>query len=444
MLIHLPLVYLSYSIWLDFACQANYYIRMNMMTDEEYLKVLQQMDRMPSIFHKLWEMGRPMFTNDPGMSTACVTFDDSGSLLEFIINEDFWQTLDINQKIFVVSHECLHIFFNHGKRFFQNKDLDAMKANIATDLVVNHILVDSFNFSRKNIDPHDVYCWVDKFFSEEENAYNKSAEWYYKNLDKDKMESMGCTTVDMHSNSNEYHEKIEEYLNNNFSEEEIEVIGKIKELDENSGGGNIAGKLSSIVNVFNASDQKVKKKKKWESVIKNWALKTIKQTTKSETQWAHLNRRFSLLPKELILPSEYEYEDDFKEKDKINVWFFLDTSGSCAGYAQRFFNAANTLPEKHFEINLYCFDTRVFPTTLKSGKLYGFGGTSFRILENYIQRSLTKQKKEYPKAVFVITDGWGDKIRPERPENWYWFMTPRNTTMYIPKKSNVYNLKDFE
>lgn len=50
----------------------------------------------------------------------------------------------------------------------------------------------------------------------------------------------------------------------------------------------------------------------------------------------------------------------------------------------------------------------------------------------------------YPEAVFVITDGYGNRVKPARPEKWYWFLTPGGSRYCIPKECNIYNLQDYE
>ncbi|MBN2302081.1 MAG: hypothetical protein JXN60_06135, partial [Lentisphaerae bacterium] len=102
--------------------------------------------------------------------------------------------------------------------------------------------------------------------------------------------------------------------------------------------------------------------------------------------------------------------------------------------------AAMSLPEWRFDIRMFCFDDRVYETSLESKKLFGFGGTSFGPLESYIQKH---KGKEYPRAVFVITDGYGTPIKPEIPQRWYWFLSS-SYTGYIPKTCNIFKLKDFE
>ena len=108
--------------------------------------------------------------------------------------------------------------------------------------------------------------------------------------------------------------------------------------------------------------------------------------------------------------------------------------------------AAATIPEDRFRVRIFCFDTKVYETSLASGKLYGFGGTSFQPIENAIQSIVQKEEKtKYPQRVFVITDGLGSSVSPEFPERWHWFITEGySSTDYVPSKSRHYKLKDYE
>ena len=92
---------------------------------------------------------------------------------------------------------------------------------------------------------------------------------------------------------------------------------------------------------------------------------------------------------------------------------------------------------------MFCFDTNVEETTLASRKIYGGGGTSFRIIESHIQTLISTNGCKYPE-VFVITDGWGDMVKPKFPQKWHWFLTDNGSNNYLPKESNIYNLKDYE
>lgn len=415
--------------------------------EEEYIQLLTKLDEKHAIFYKLWEMGRPEFVYTPEeVKTAGVVFDETGECIRFIINYNFWQTLNENQKLFVICHECLHIILEHGKRFFSNNPKDHLLMNYATDIFINHYAVNTLKFSRKEIDPNNNYCWVDSFF-DPETSQNESAEWYYNKLKSESSIDKKPELVDDHNiqeNGSDFSSVIEK-LNEELSDEEKELVKNILEQEEvseakSSTPGTIGGSLWKFVDVT----KKVAKKKKWETVIRNWAISQIRRDDKEETQWARINRRFVTLDDDMFLPTEMELEAEEKVKDKIEVWFFQDTSGSCSGYTKRFFTAARTLPEDKFNVKMHCFDTSVYETTLKSGRLYGFGGTTFSCIENYISRYTSKNKVSYPKAVFVITDGFGDYVNPKKPEVWHWFLTPYSSRHCIPKKSKVYSLKDYE
>jgi len=149
-----------------------------------------------------------------------------------------------------------------------------------------------------------------------------------------------------------------------------------------------------------------------------------------------------LLPKDLMLPTDIDVDDLHHDKNKIDVWFFLDTSGSCYHLKDRFFAAAASLPENRFNIRLFCFDTSVQETDLISKKIYGGGGTSFKILEQHIQNEINSKNCKYPE-VFVISDGWGDYVNPQFPAKWHWFLTENGSKTHLPKKSNIYELKDY-
>ena len=92
---------------------------------------------------------------------------------------------------------------------------------------------------------------------------------------------------------------------------------------------------------------------------------------------------------------------------------------------------------------MFCFDTKVYETTLESGKLYGFGGTYFSILEDAIQAAMRKDKVPYPKAVFVITDGYGNDVKPQIPQRWHWFLSTDATSCIHPD-CHIHPLSKFE
>lgn len=385
-------------------------------------------------------MGKPSFTDT--VKTAAVTFDKVGQSIEFLINYEFWNGLSKIERQFVICHESLHIILNHGVRMINNKN--PRLTNQALDIVVNHNLIEKFNFSRKDVDPENKYCWVDTVFPEKENIpADKAFEFYYNLLEiqdqKSPSSNSGNQTVDNHEGM-EGSEDIIKELNEQMSDIEKEALkGMVeKHFVQDREGEHSIGTTSGGGWVF-ANCGVVKKKKKWETVIKKWAMKHMKDA--QEEQWARTSRRMMFFNNDLIIPTEAEIEG--YEKQKIQVYAFQDTSGSCAGFKDRFFKAFLSLPTDKFNIKMHCFDTQVFETTLESKKLYGFGGTSFTCIENYIQNYVNKHNLIYPKAVWILTDGYGNFVKPQLPQNWYWFLSSSYTSC-IPANSKIFMLKDFE
>jgi hypothetical protein len=405
-----------------------------MISNEDFFKYCIKLDDFSSIFYELWRMGKPVDTDK--IETAAVTFDrKSGHYIDFLFNKTFWNSIDEYERLFVISHEILHVFLNHGVRSkdFENKS----KLNIALDLVVNNLLLNSFGFEKDKLKTlGNKICTIENVFGKDSDISPSKSFEFYLSILKDEEYVM----LDDHSflegisgkDIKEILEKISESMTDNEKKHIKNIIDSHLQNDDKT-----AGVGSS--NIFVVSKVKYNPKKKWETVIKNWSKKAIDY--KLTDQWIKENRRFASLNKNIFLPTEGEVED--YEKSKIDVWFFQDTSGSCQSFIDRFFGAAKSLPKERFNIKMHCFDTKVFETTLESGKLYGFGGTSFSVLEQYIQSYISKKSIPYPRAIFVITDGYGDQINPQYPSRWHWFLSTGYKNL-INKDCKIYDLKDYE
>lgn len=421
--------------------------------EEEFYVLRRELENVHCIFYQLWEMGKP--TRSDQISTAAVKFGDDGESIDFLINPYFWSHLDKYNKRFVLCHEMLHVYLNHGIRMSGGKYGD--EQNKAADIVVNEMLVKEFGFNRDYIAGWKDYCWADTVL-DGSVPKNKSYEYYFDLLKQRKNQSgvggekqsgkgdggsakCGEYLVDDHDWLNESLSKeIVERIKEEIDPEELSDIGKLLQKIVEHRPGTSPGNWWDVYK----PDKEEKKKKKWETVIHKWARTQIKIADKEEDQWVRVNRRFLNIAGDLILPTEMEVEAFEEEENKIKVWFFQDTSGSCHGYWKRFFKAARSLPDDKFDVEMHCFDTRIYKTTLESGKVYGGGGTYFHIMEEHIQKEIKHDLKSYPKAVFVITDGCAGSFLCAFPERWYWFLTPNGKKSSIPEGSNIYDLKDFE
>lgn len=419
------------------------------ITNDEWMKISADLEGHHSLFDLCWQMGRPVFTD--AVPTAAVRFNPEGDYLEFLFNPDFWLSQTHYERLFIIAHECLHVALNHGRRTINQLQANADVVNALLDIVVNHTLVNNFGFDRSQIGDQANLCWVDTIFPDKPNMPTDEAFEYYYNLLP--VIPQDVFLLDDHSALNTASSGAGGgavgKLNRELSEEEKQSLREMLEKHqpkdgsppEKGGlGGGEAG--TGFGGWTFAKVGYVGVKKKWETVIKEWSLKHLREDSQDNEQWARVHRRFSLMSGGLMLPSEME-EDAF-EKDRLPVFFFLDTSGSCWGYNDRFFKAALSLPKDKFDIRLFCFDTKVQETTLESKKIYGGGGTNFGVIESHIQKVVSQECIEYPSAVFLITDGCGSHVQPAKPSQWFWFLTPYNSKSYIPSGSKVFMLKDFE
>lgn len=419
------------------------------ISPEEWNQISAELEVHHALFYQMWQMGRPIF--DKSIETAAVSFDPIGEFVNFIFNPDFWEKLNLEERKFVICHEALHVIFNHGIRTTSAKSREL--ANIALDLIVNHALVDKFGFSRSSLSIGEELIWLDRVFGPEavesgEIKKNQTFEYYYLKLKAEAQDLSKFVSLDDHSTlggidseqMNGIIGKLDGILSNQEKMAIKDVIeGMTEDLKQDK--QRLSRGTSSLGAWHFVDISKVKKKKKWETVIQRWSRKYMKRAEDSVEQWARRARRFATLPNDLMLPTEMD--EDHWQKDKIQVWFFQDCSGSCIHLKDRFFKAAKSLPKDTFEVKMHTFDTRVFEIDNNSKGVWGGGGTSFSCIERYIQNYIKEHKQSYPAAVFCITDGMGDLVHPERPENWYWFLS-YNYRYCIPQKSQVFELANFE
>lgn len=430
---------------------------------DSFYEVSQVLEKHHSIFSKLWDIGKPTFTDN--IERAAIGFNKDGGFVEFVFNPDFYDSLSVDERAMVVAHECLHVILNHGVRI---KDKIPEIANIAMDIVINEMLVSGFNFNR-NLPICKTMYFHDVVFPQNGTVErNREFEYYYRELMKnakfvDKAQAgQAGGGLDDHSNlpgSGDIAMEIEQSLKGLSKEESDKLVDKLKKSGEKDGmaedkdnplnkaaeekdgknkeeGGKQAGTSGDFSWI-----KKICKKiilRKWEKLVKKYVIKAWEQ--KDADQFIRENRRFSILSARasFLLPSEYESEDD---NSMIDVVFFMDISGSCAAISEKFFQSAKTIPQDKFIIDAYAFNTGIIKVDLKSDRFPSGGGTSFHQLEEHLQQ-MKKKTNRYPSLVFVLTDGYGSPVNPEHPNRWHIFLT-ENCKSCFPNNVNFHNFEDY-
>ena len=419
--------------------------KMPRLTKEQFSYLASDLMAHHSIFYTLWELSTISFSRSPDLPTACVRFNPNKNFeaLDFIFNPDFWEKLNHQTRVFVIMHECLHIIFKHGIRM---KDtLNPKLVNIALDLIVNHTLVNRFNIDRSFILEWEKYCWVDTVFPGENIETDKYFEYYYGLLVKKCIDENKFQTVDMHGDGqyapdgDKLLRQVDKLLSDAAKRQIKDLlkmpVPKSETLRATSTG---SGGDEASTTVWTMPKETVNSNRKWKSLIKEFYHRS-RNVWKDDDQWARIDRRFVLMGRDLIIPSSMEVNDDSKEKVKAS--FFIDASGSCTDLISRFWDAVKTVPGKYFITKLYSFDTCVRP--IINEDIPGGGGTSFAIIEDYLQKEVAKGEK-YPEIVVVISDLAGDVVTPQFPKRWHWIAPKGSTTQYIPKGSFLHDLETFE
>lgn len=429
---------------------------------EYYLGKLSNFHR---LFYAVFELGKPLHTKQ--IETAAVGLNTHTGEINFLINPDFFYKLGEQEQLFIICHEALHIVLSHISRSMDYK-LDPQLSNIAQDIVINETLVTDFGFHRKSLNFGVTLCFIDTVFTKEQiNKYQivhgKSFEFYYELLKKFEKYLPKVVVLDFHLSNDsgggmvlkdehgnpiidipqEISDQLTSKIGHQLTSEEIEdLLEKLHENYESRGSGGYGrgtGSNGSPLSI--ALDEK--KKRPWVQLIKKKIATLQKTTEKRNETFKFRPRRITNLSEDLHLP-ETRF-DETKENDKFNIVFFLDASGSCVRHKDKFFNLVRTIPEDKFYVTLFSFDSSTYRLDIKKPTVKGGGGTSFSVLEKTVQDLIKTDKqfkKKYPDLVFILSDGDGDQVFPEKPERWYFLLT-KNQTNCIPKKANVILISDF-
>lgn len=418
---------------------------MEILSKYDYYKFAQTLEQHYVLFSNFWALGIPLA--DERIATAAVTFNREGEFLNFLFNPDFWDSLNDYNRAFVICHEMLHVILNHGIRS-SAEGVNSQIANVAMDIIVNETLVELFNFDRSLLDTRISVdgCWENKFLDEDYNG-GFTFEAIYQHLLRNsvliEVDLNGVFHPDDHSSYGQLPRR-----------EVLDKLGTQTDASVQRDANNkLAPKVEKVEDVDSftygttaGTDNKVFQsipavlKRSWTSLFKKWYRLGVDESEFSH--WVRHNRRLACIPtQDLVIPSTVEDQD--WARSKINLFFFADTSGSCRAHANGFIAAAKTIPLRRFNIYFFGFETYVYKININKPNLQGFGGTAFDIIERAILQNCRDLDISYPHAVFVMTDGQGNSVKPKYPDRWYWFLTDRHSTKCIPRQSYQFLLSQF-
>lgn len=398
------------------------------------------------------DMMEPKFSDK--IPTACVTFlPNEGKCIGFFVNEDFWNRLNYNEKVFIFIHETLHVLFSHGKRghdflkTLPKKHRSDKLLNICMDICINEIIMDQYldDIPLKTMPVINDGCFIHTVFENDVDDIErgKSFEYYYNKfveLYGDKAVEFINLTTDVHTFMDcdlETLEKIEKQIEDAIYGDPDADDLKEDKIQKSTGGYSIG---SFTENGNNKQSALTKQPDSLETHLKLMISTSFeKGRPKYKNQWYGVNRRThkTLDKTGMFLPIRKQVKKGRKHK----ILVYSDVSGSCESVSKRFLSLVGDLNEDVYEVESYVFADRVGKCTIKNNKVnipyVGFGTDIRNVLSHY--NSIIKNNYD---AVLVLTDGYYSYITNVNDniyDKWHFFIIdngPRNH----PKNSKCYKI----
>ncbi len=346
-------------------------------------------------------------------------------------NRDFFRDLDVDEIVFVLCHEVLHVAFQH---FGRRSHRDPEWWNMATDFVINGTLVqDKIGKmpTKKVTDPNEkgkdgnaqrVGLYDAKYLG-------WSSEAVYDDLEKRKVKKE--LTMDVHlemgkdGQSKDGKAQQGKGIPVQIDEEELkklreEIKGKVLQA-ANAAAGKMPASLQRLI------DDLVDSQISWRDLLQQ----NIQSCITDDFTWTRPNRRH--MYGGIFLPT-------LDKDETIDVSIAIDMSGSISDdMARDFMSEIHGIMNAYndYTISILCFDTQVYnfqkftkdnEDELLRYKPMGGGGTDFGCVWDY-----WKENNIEPKKAVWFTDGfpfgsWG----PEGYADTLWIITEGAKTRVKP------------
>lgn len=343
---------------------------------------------------------------------------------KIFVNYEFFNSLNSEDRLFLIAHEFLHIKFEHMFRLKDSKGnlRDPKTWNIATDAIINaNLKRDGFKIIEGGVDipnainftAEELYKVLQKKEQEEKQKLNKNQKieglGESLNTKQSGEDIFGEITIKNHSlwgkafeksegddNMNEKNRNLSEKLNkndNNSTIDERKSLNENRELRKRTAIDTISKIASKGLNKAKLESLGVLERVK---PVADWRIILKREMEKDEVVWSQ---------RKSIAENNYAYRlEDYEDEDSLSE-IMIDTSGSVSGSLIRSFLRQLKPLLNTSKIKVACFDTRFHGfTEIKTEKdiekfeIVGRGGTDFNEAVQHFS-----DKREINKIVF--TDG---------------------------------------
>jgi predicted metal-dependent peptidase len=398
------------------------------------------------------KLGYPVLSDQ--IPTAGVAWDPDRKKVMFMFNPKFAEICDNKEFKFTVVHESTHLLNAHV--FLLRDEIEKMKRlnktnaemskfirkfNRAADCVVNDTLTNLYGLEKVfydgesgkklkiiygketvGIDCQDLTA-MDVYYLLPDPPAQPNQNKGEKGETDPQFGGGSDSDVDNHGEwesffnpdgtvKREFVDALKDFIqdniqNSSLSDEEAKALDDMKDKMANSTDSYASQAGNAAIGNKRPIDGLGRETLNWNKILFQ-----LVDTLKPEDVWTKVNRKLLSVYPDIILPSS-------KDKEKEKLFVAIDTSGSIDHNALKLFLTVLKNTPKRFQIDAITFDTRCYPFDVKKGKEpLGGGGTNFGIIENYIQNNF----KKYPKAVFILTDGYGSPVSPQHPDRWCWML----------------------
>ncbi|MFW5751781.1 MAG: DUF2201 family putative metallopeptidase [bacterium] len=328
---------------------------------------------------------------------------------EIFINPDYFLSLTIKQRIYIIAHEVWHCVFLHFKR---RGNREHKKFNYAADLEVDFML-ELEGFEPDFILPHkdewralSAESIYEQLEDDKERPQNSDVHIYEgEGTAEQEEESEGHASEDEKTTElvkdDEYNPSVGIKTGNKWREWVISTAQQIERTK-----GNLPAYLKELIN------SQYKPELDWKEVLQQF----VSYCFGGERRWLPPNRRY--IRDGLYLPSR---KDEF-----LSVVVAVDTSGSTVGDLPNFLAELKGIVSSFgryditfIECDMEIQNVRHFnegePFEFKDFDFSGFGGTDFNPVFEHIYNYV-----EDPRLLIYLTDGYGDAPAnpPEFPVLW--------------------------
>lgn len=350
--------------------------------------------------HILSQLSKVMVEEDHSLSTFAVGKKRNDMLIKLYANRGFIKKLQEeadsekqywNWIVGILEHEVLHIVFDHLNLHFADKT----RGNIAVDLVVNSLI-------QKEALPKG--CFFPDMFDFEKN---KSATWYYENLEKNEKYRQMCKDGQLgvgglFSDALSSHGMWAESTSDPFLKEVVkDIIRKSKDLC-NKSYDNIPREV--IEHIEDALADRVSLIP-WNRILRQFVSSAM------ESNLDYTMKRIS---------KRYGTRPGVKKEDVVNLAIAIDTSGSISNKAlETFNNEIRWIWKNGALIHVYEADMAIAHDYVYKGvfpvEVHGRGGTD-------LEPVLKEVEGKYD-ALIYFTDFYAPKIETRYYIPTLWVLT---------------------